>query len=369
MLGEICVRLSRDGAATGTKFTTIRTLSPSVKLIMPAVLHMAEASGRLADTLKSGGRSVQLRVDRDPASQAPLFTASATPEETLGTGNDIERIVADLRLDPAFVSWQQFCAGDGWGLPPTGMTHASRSMQLPSSQTAIDVCELLDSTFELELSSSLSLGEFCIGLAGITATEADANELAHALAQGAPPFLRTSCDSLLSQINRILSRSITGSESAVKAMYIAISKLPPSGMAPASQSMQLPVCDPALGVCELLDSAFGLVLSSSLSLGEFCIGLAGITATEADANELAHALSQGAPTFLRTSGESLLSQIERVLSRSITGSESAVKAMYIAISKMPLWLLLSPFYFAGAAARSLVLEQAGLNGDASHPWC
>ena len=236
----------------------MKTLSPSVQLIMPAVLHLAEASGRLADTVTSDGKSARLRVDRDLTSQAPLFTASAPPEETIGSGVDIERMVVELKLDPGLVLWKTFCTGDGWGLPP-------------------------------------------------------------------------------------------------------------SGMAPASQSMQLPVCDPALGVCELLDSAFGLVLSSSLSLGEFCIGLAGITATEADANELAHALSQGAPTFLRTSGESLLSQIERVLSRSITGSESAVKAMYIAISKMPLWLLLSPFYFAGAAVRSLVLEQAGLNGDVFPP--
>ena len=225
MLGEICVRLSRDGGTTGTKFSALRTLSPTVKLIMPAVLYMGEASGRLADNLMSNGQRVRLRVEREPTSQKPLFTALTAKDEVLTTGEDIERIVSELGLDAfGFTPFTAFCAGEGWGLPPAKLPPASLALQLPSNQEALDVCEVLESCFALELAASLSLGEYCVALAGITAIEANANELGHALSAGGPPFLRAPCESLLSLIERILSPSVTGHETAVKAMYLAISR-------------------------------------------------------------------------------------------------------------------------------------------------
>ena len=228
MLGEICIRVSRDGGTTGTKFTSLKTLTPAIKLIMPAAIHMAEASGRLADSLMSNGQQVRLRVERDSTSQKPRFTALKTSDgEELASGEDIERIISELGLDAfGFMPFPEFCTGNGWGLPPPRLSLVSLSLMLSSNQEALDVCEALESCFSLELLSSLSLGEYCVALAGITASDADANELAYALAAGGLTFLRASCDSLLSLIARVLSKAVAGFETAAKAIFTATSKHP-----------------------------------------------------------------------------------------------------------------------------------------------
>ena len=126
--GALSVRVSRDGALTGTQYMPLAFLMGSVTVILPAAIYMGTASatshGALANScaLESDGRPVQVRVSS--GGDSPLFEVRLTADSSVNgliySGNSVEAVGS--LLASGATSWQEFSGPQfaGWGLEPVG---------------------------------------------------------------------------------------------------------------------------------------------------------------------------------------------------------------------------------------------------------
>lgn len=184
LAGQRCVRVSRDGANTGTKFVKVKQLLSSCTMGALGVLTMDAGRGSRAQFTTTSGVVATLGVSRAPDGR-PTFTLRALDDDViLSSGYDARAVLraggaADV-MQPA----QAILQGPNWGLPVVSVL----APHVPLSEVAV-----ASPQFQAFSATLVAVGEACptdcnqfweliVALSATTSSHAAVEELAFASA-------------------------------------------------------------------------------------------------------------------------------------------------------------------------------------------
>ena len=180
----LCVRLSTDGRAEGTKFIALSSLATTVRAIAPAVLHAHGVAGSKANITNADGTAVRIDLVASAAAP-PAFSVHVGDEEIVSSSADAEAALLTAKVEGVWKTWAAFTHDEGWGLPLSDRMFSAPFQ--PSTEPWLQFTRMVKDAVNVPPSTANQVIEVVVGLAGLTASEVSIDELASAFMDG-PAF-------------------------------------------------------------------------------------------------------------------------------------------------------------------------------------